>query len=173
MVGPVPLFVLGGLTYAIYACCIYFTAYHEWLAIAGGAALGVGAGLFWTAQGSLMMAYATPNTRGKLIALFWILFNLGGVAGGLLEFALNYDSGDSASANPTSYFTFIGIMLSGAVLAPCVLADPAKVVKEDGTKVQFEKADSPGKEIMAAIGALKVRVVVVCMWRRTQVPTRN
>ena len=100
----------------------------------------------------------TPPLRHpgfQFIALFWILFNLGGVAGGLLEFALNYNSGDSSSANPTSYFTFIGIMLGGAVLAPCVLADPAKVVKEDGGTVKFEKADSPGKEIMAAIMALK------------------
>ena len=50
LVGPLPLFVIGGLTYALYAAAIYFTEQISWLAAVGGAVLGVGAGLFWTAQ---------------------------------------------------------------------------------------------------------------------------
>jgi hypothetical protein len=45
--------------------------------IAAGALLGVCAGLLWTAQGSLMLAYATEATKGRYIATFWIIFNLG------------------------------------------------------------------------------------------------
>uniref|UniRef100_A0A7S2CVS6 Major facilitator superfamily (MFS) profile domain-containing protein n=1 Tax=Octactis speculum TaxID=3111310 RepID=A0A7S2CVS6_9STRA len=150
--GPVVLFMVGGLTYAIYATCIYFTEDFAFLAVVGGAILGVGAGLFWTAQGSLIMAYATPKSRGKMIGLFWVLFNLGGVMGGLLEFALNYNSSKD-SADPLSYFTFIGIMLFGSCLAPIVLAKPAKVVKEDGSPVFFEKARSAGEEIRATLAA--------------------
>lgn len=40
--------------------------------VAAGALLGVCAGLLWTAQGSLMLAYGTEQTKGRLIALFWI-----------------------------------------------------------------------------------------------------
>jgi len=152
--GPLPLLSLGGLTYAIYAACIYLSSQYRYLAIVGGVVLGVGAGLFWTAQGSLMMAYATPNSRGRLIAVFWVIFNLGGVMGGILQFGMNYHSQD-ASANPVSYFAFVATMVLGAVSAPILLASPSDVVRQDGTEVVFEKADSPLEEIKAALHALQ------------------
>lgn len=152
--GPVPLFTLGGAAYAFYATCAFFSAKIWWLSPLGGAILGIGAGLFWTAQGSLMMAYATPQTRGRLIALFWVIFNLGGMLGGLLEFGLNYEN-EGGSANPTSYFVLIALMAVGAAAAPCVLVHPSKVVKEDGTAIVFEQVESPMSEIWAALLALK------------------
>eukprot|EP00440_Ansanella_granifera_P050904 gb/GFBE01055172.1/.p1 GENE.gb/GFBE01055172.1/~~gb/GFBE01055172.1/.p1 ORF type:complete len:454 (+),score=72.54 gb/GFBE01055172.1/:1-1362(+) len=151
--GPIPLLSLGGLTYAVYAICIYLSATFKALAIVGGVILGVGAGLFWSAQGSLMMAYATPQSRGRLIAVFWIIFNLGGVVGGLLQFALNYQT-EGGSASPVSYFLFVGVMTAGALMAPCLLAAPSSVVREDGSPVMFEQAESPGQEIRAALDAI-------------------
>mmetsp|Transcript_105181 Transcript_105181/g.327919 ORF Transcript_105181/g.327919 Transcript_105181/m.327919 type:complete len:449 (-) Transcript_105181:101-1447(-) len=151
--GPKPLFLLGGLAYAVYAVCVYFTPLYRGLAVAGGVILGLGAGLFWAAQGSLMMAYATPQSRGGLIALFWIIFNLGGVVGGLLQFALNYDN-PGANASPVSYFAFVVAMLTGALISPCILAPPASVVREDGSAVSFEQAASPWEELSAALQAV-------------------
>lgn len=151
--GPLPLLVCGGLSYAVYAACIYYSSYCRALAIVGGVVLGIGAGLFWTAQGSLMMAYATPASRGRLIALFWIIFNLGGVLGGLLQFGLNYHTA-GGSANPISYFAFVCTMVLGAMAAPCLLASPSSVIREDGTPVIFQPADSAWVEIKAAVNAL-------------------
>lgn len=51
--------------------------------IAMGAVVGVCAGLLWTAQGSLMLAYPTESQKGRFIGLFWSIFNLGGVVGQL------------------------------------------------------------------------------------------
>eukprot|EP00928_Gymnodinium_smaydae_P055222 TRINITY_DN38815_c0_g1_i1.p1 TRINITY_DN38815_c0_g1~~TRINITY_DN38815_c0_g1_i1.p1 ORF type:complete len:454 (+),score=83.41 TRINITY_DN38815_c0_g1_i1:119-1480(+) len=153
ILGPVPLFVLGGLSYAAYALCIFFSTRQPALAVIGGIVLGVGAGLFWTAQGALMMAYATPKSRGRLIGIFWAIFNLGGVAGGLLQFGLNYDNA-GASASPASYFIFVAAMLVGALSAPLLLASPSQVVREDGSAVVFEQADSPLEEIRAAAQAI-------------------
>ncbi|CAE7943223.1 unnamed protein product, partial [Symbiodinium sp. KB8] len=151
--GPRPLLSIGGLTYAVYAICIYFTAQYKLLAVVGGIVLGIGAGLFWTAQGSLMMAYATPSSRGRLIAVFWVIFNLGGVVGGLLQFALNFQT-TGGSASPISYFTFVCVMVSGAALAPVLLAEPSSVVREDGTPVLFEQTESPLAELRAAFSAI-------------------
>ncbi|CAJ1436323.1 unnamed protein product, partial [Effrenium voratum] len=102
--------------------------------------------------GSLMMAYATPNSRGRLIAIFWVIFNLGGVMGGLLQFGLNFHTSGS-SANPISYFTFVVVMGLGALMSP-LLADPSSVVREDGTPVLFQQAESPLAELRAAIAAI-------------------
>jgi len=60
--------------------------------IASGAILGIGAGFLWTAQGSLMLAYPTENNKGKFIAIFWSIFNLGGVVGAAVSLGQNYDS---------------------------------------------------------------------------------
>ena len=48
--------------------------------------------MLWTAQGSLMLAYPTENNKGKFIAIFWSIFNLGGVVGAAVSLGQNYDS---------------------------------------------------------------------------------
>eukprot|EP00434_Breviolum_minutum_P013066 symbB.v1.2.011512.t1/scaffold777.1/size163462/3 len=148
------LLSLGGLTYAFYATCIFFSAQIKALALLGGVVLGIGAGFFWAAQGSLMMAYATPKSRGRLISIFWVIFNLGGVVGGLLQFALNYHT-EGAAASPISYFMFVIVMVLGALLAPILLAEPSAVIREDGSQVLFQQGDSALEEFKAALRALK------------------
>jgi Ion channel regulatory protein UNC-93 len=60
--------------------------------IAAGAILGIAAGLLWTAQGSLMLAYPTENNKGKFIGVFWSIFNLGGVVGATVSLGENVGS---------------------------------------------------------------------------------
>jgi len=153
VLGPLSLFVLGGLTYAVYAACIFWSTSVSFLPIVGGIVLGVGAGIFWTAQSSLMTLYGTPYSRGTLIAIFWIIFNAGGVAGGLMQFGMNYHN-EGGSANAASYFAFIVVMILGALAAPCLLAKPSTVMREDGTKVEFETSDSPLEELWAALSVI-------------------
>lgn len=134
--GPRTLVVLGGITYSLYTIMAYAAVDAEMSSwgnsafIASGALLGVGAAMFWTAQGSMMMAYAPQDLKGSYIALFWIIFNMGGVLGGLLGFATNFET-ESAGANAGSYFAFVGIMVAGAALGFLVM-HPSKVIREDG-----------------------------------------
>lgn len=149
------LMFLGGLTYASYAGGMYAVANQtghkiDWVAPFVGALLGIGAGIFWTAQGAMMMAYATPSTKGKYIGVFWILFNLGGTLGGLLAFALNFHS-EVSTASATSYFSFVGLMCLGSVAALLLLAPPDQVVREDGSEVVVQPAGSAFEEIKGAI----------------------
>ncbi len=60
--------------------------------ITAGAYLGVSAGLLWTAQGSLMLAYPTEDEKGKFIGIFWSIFNLGGVVGAAVSLGNNFDN---------------------------------------------------------------------------------
>ena len=69
--------------------------------IASGAILGIGAGFLWTAQGCLMLAYPTENNKGKFIAIFWSIFNLGGVVGATVSLGQNYGSNVSARREST------------------------------------------------------------------------
>lgn len=60
--------------------------------IGAGAVLGICAGLLWTAQGSLMLAYPTEGQKGQFIAIFWSIFNLGGVVGASVSLGENFHS---------------------------------------------------------------------------------
>lgn len=57
------------------------------LIILGGALLGVGAALLWTAQGRMILQYSDGENTGHLFSLFWSVFNLSAVAGGFMTFA--------------------------------------------------------------------------------------
>jgi MFS family permease len=78
---------LGGLGYCIYVAsflCYKHTS-NAGFAIFAGALLGVCAGLLWSAQGAIMMSYPPERLKGRYIAVFWMIFNLGGVIGSLVS----------------------------------------------------------------------------------------
>ncbi|EZG61407.1 putative major facilitator family transporter [Gregarina niphandrodes] len=151
------LLCAGGLTYCLYALGMYLASNvdgADWVSILVGCLLGVGAGLFWTAQGAMMMSYSTPFNKGNYIGWFWIIFNLGGMLGGILQFAVNYNAkDDSTQANKASYFLFIAIMAIGAVVVPFVIVKADKVKKADGSLVSFDKGTSVKDEILGALKA--------------------
>ncbi|KAF4653844.1 DUF895 domain membrane protein, partial [Perkinsus olseni] len=136
LLGPRLLMGAGGLTYAFYAAAAYISGHIAntgWLFILAGAILGFGAGWLWTAQGALILAYAPQDRRGHYIAVFWVIFNLGGFVGGILQLALNFDT-ETDTASPASYFVFIAVMIMGSVAAFLLLRDPSKVVLENGSR---------------------------------------
>ena len=60
--------------------------------VAAGAVLGLCAGMLWTAQGSMMMAYPTEMQKGLFIGIFWAIFNLGAVIGSAVAFGINFNN---------------------------------------------------------------------------------
>ncbi|PQM41278.1 UNC93-like protein 1 [Prunus yedoensis var. nudiflora] len=98
-------------TYVLYAgSFLYYNHHkHQAFAIVAGAILGVGAGLLWAGQGAIMTSYPPANRKGTYISIFWSIFNMGGVIGGLIPFVLNYNRSEAASVNDA---TLIGFMYS-------------------------------------------------------------
>jgi len=101
--------------------------------ITAGAILGLCAGLLWTAQGSLMLAYATESQKGVFIGIFWGIFNLGAVVGASVSLGENIQNKANSVGNGT-YIGFLVLTLIG-VLIPMTMADPDKMIRTDGTKV--------------------------------------
>ncbi|KAF9552988.1 MFS general substrate transporter [Agrocybe pediades] len=101
--------------------------------ITAGAILGICAGLLWTAQGSLMLAYATEAQKGTFIGIFWGIFNLGAVVGASVSLGQNIHSTANSVGNGT-YIGFLVLTLIG-VFIPLTMADPEKMIRTDGTKV--------------------------------------
>ena len=76
----------GGLGYCIYTASFlcYNHTQNFGFTVFAGVLLGCCAGLLWTAQGAIMMSYPPEESKGTYIGIFWIIFNLGAVIGGLV-----------------------------------------------------------------------------------------
>jgi len=121
--------------------------------IAAGALLGVCAGLLWTAQGSLMLAYATEATKGRYIATFWIIFNLGAVLGEAVALGKTHgDTTDSPVSNGV-YIGFLVITLIGTCLT-FTLAPPSSITRSDGSPVTVERNPTWKHELRAMLKTL-------------------
>jgi MFS family permease len=81
------------------------------LCVLAGAVVGVGAALLWTAQGQLLLCWGGAASMGRTFAVFWGIFNLSAVAGGILTFG--YFSQHESEAAPVALY---------AIFCCCVLA---------------------------------------------------
>ncbi|OCH94209.1 MFS general substrate transporter [Obba rivulosa] len=128
--------LLGSSGYALYIGSYLALNIHPnagTFVIAAGAVLGICAGLLWTAQGSLMLAYPTESEKGIFIAIFWSVFNLGGVVGAAVSFGENFHNQVSGLGNGT-YIGFLILTGIGALI-PLFMANPNKMIRSDGSKV--------------------------------------
>lgn len=169
LLGPRLTLLIGTLTYPLYAASFLYYNHRkdsQVFPITAGALLGAGAGLLWAAQGAIMTSYPPPNRRGSYISLFWCLFNLGGVLGGLLPFSFNYNRGDAGSVNDATYAAFIAFMLVGSALTFLMLP-PSKIVRDDGTRatrVTYSSVSTEGWEILKLFTNWKMLLILPAAW---------
>lgn len=101
--------------------------------IVAGALQGFGSGLLWAGEGAIMTAYPTDDRKGLYISIFWSIFNLGGVVGGFIPFALNYHT-EYGFVNDETYIAFMVVMAFGTLLT-LALANPDRVIRDDGSRI--------------------------------------
>ena len=152
---------LGVLGYAalVLASLIYFLYGGEtilWscrLVVLGGSILGCGASILWTAQGRLILQYASKaeelgeannkgddkSQTGKLMGLFWAIFQCSSLVGGAISF-LYYDTKPEGSA--PLYVLFLGFILTGAVFTQFLL-HPSMLVGQGNHDVELTSESTP------------------------------
>ena len=81
----------------------------------------------WVAQGAIMTTYVPESQRGRAIAAFWIIFNLGGGVGSLASFRINYHS-KSGTVSDGTYIALLAIMAIGWLLG--ILICPPLAVRK-------------------------------------------
>ncbi|KAI0307393.1 MFS general substrate transporter [Multifurca ochricompacta] len=163
ILGPRLTLFLGSFGYAIYIGSYLAVNIHNkagGFVIAAGAVLGLCAGMLWTAQGSLMLAYPTENQKGKFIGIFWSIFNLGGVVGASVSL------GQNSHSEVFSNGTYIGFMILAGMgaLVPLFMANPEKMIRTDGTKVTTPRQPSWRTEIYGLYIALRTDPLIVLLF---------
>ncbi|KAL1844764.1 hypothetical protein VTK73DRAFT_1829 [Phialemonium thermophilum] len=157
-VGPRICFMIGGWTYALYSGSLLYFNHHDKGAfvIASGAILGIGASFIWIVQGAIMTTYVDESQKGRAIAVFWIIFNLGGGIGSLASFGLNYHS-KSGTVTDSTYIALMVIMLFGWLLG-VFICSPSRI-----RLVQLLRAVETEKHSVK--GTLKIAVKTMSSWR--------
>ncbi|KAK3042024.1 hypothetical protein RJ639_001726 [Escallonia herrerae] len=170
ILGPRLTLFAGCSTYILYAgSFLYYNHHkHQDFAIVAGALLGVGAGLLWAGQGAIMTSYPPTARKGIYIAMFWSIFNMGGVIGGLLPFILNYNrsSDKDAAVNDGTYIGFMIFMSIGTVLTLAIL-HPRKVVRADGshcTNIKYSNVMTESIAILKLFLNWKMLLLVPASW---------
>jgi MFS family permease len=92
-----------------------------------------------------MMAYPPEGSKGRYIAAFWGIFNLGAVIGALIPLGQNLHS-HSDKVQDGTYIAFIVLMAVGFVLAG-FLCNPFFVRRSDGSRVIMMKNPTWKSEI--------------------------
>jgi MFS family permease len=130
----------GGLGYCIYTAsylCYNHTQNYGFIVFAGFL-LGCCAGVLWAAQGAIMLSYPPEEKKGRYIAVFWMIFNMGGVIGSLVPLGQNIHVTTNSPVSDGTYVGFIILSVIGAGLA-WLLCDAKNVVRTDGSRVIMMK----------------------------------
>lgn len=167
LLGPHATLFVGCSTYVLYAGSFLYYNHHqnETFAVIAGGILGVGAGLLWAGQGSIMTSYPTEDKKGRYISLFWSIFNLGGVIGGFIPFILNYHR-TAGSVSDGTYIAFMCFMAFGAFLS-LTLLPPSQVVRSDGSRatlIKYSNVSTEAIEILKLFFNWKMLLLVPASW---------
>ncbi|PKU81723.1 UNC93-like protein 1 [Dendrobium catenatum] len=168
VLGPRLTLFAGCSTYILYAgSFLYYNHHsHQTFVIVSGGILGVGAGLLWAGQGAIMTSYPPPSRKGTYISIFWSIFNLGGVIGGLIPFVLNYHRTQSASVNDGTYIAFMCFMSAGTLLSLAILP-PSRIIRDDGSRatvVTYSSVSTEGLEILKLFANWKMLLIIPAAW---------
>ncbi|OAQ33837.1 MFS general substrate transporter [Linnemannia elongata AG-77] len=161
MIGPRLCVAFGGFTFFLYAGAMFMAKDDDrslYPPIAG-ILLGLGAGCIWVTQGAMMMSYPTEDNKGKYIACFWAIYNLGAVLGSVLPLTvfLATKGPDQDDVAPETYIVYMVIM-GLATLLGFFLSKPSSIVRDNGDPVVVAKFESLKAETLAILS-------VFCDWR--------
>eukprot|EP00039_Didymoeca_costata_P009928 m.132607 g.132607 ORF g.132607 m.132607 type:complete len:493 (-) comp14650_c0_seq1:1402-2880(-) len=167
-IGPRATLSLGTFGYAMYPTMLFCYSREivsSDIVVIAACINGLGAAFVWTAQGQLCLAYPTKGVKGKYFSYFWLLYNSGGVGGGIVGFLSNYHSDTATEASMAYFIIILSLMLCGLLLSFTLYA-PEDVLRTDGTMVVNVPLGSLWEEIktMASLLTRKRILLLIPMF---------
>ncbi|PWN29801.1 hypothetical protein BDZ90DRAFT_216871 [Jaminaea rosea] len=156
---------LGSLGYVVYIAAFLSYNFNQngGFIVFAGALLGVCASLFWSAQGAVMLSYPTEATKGRAIAIFWTIFNLGAVIGAAVAMGLSWNSPEGSSLGNGTYAAFVAITFIGGLIS-ALLKNPATIVRADGSSVVVPKSTTWRFELVGLYRLLRTDTWILLLF---------
>lgn len=173
--------ILGGYVAFVLRSLLYFQGVcGSWIVVLGGIMLGFGAALLWTAQGQLLLEYAAVADRilasnnkpgheakqsqtGKLLGLFWAVFQCSSLIGGAISFAYYFRLGpatmvendvDKPTGSTSLYLIFLSLMILSAIFSQFLLSPsslellPTESVSDEKDQLRIHQHTLPETTVL-------------------------
>ncbi|RDW63236.1 UNC93-like protein [Aspergillus mulundensis] len=141
---------IGAAFYTPYAAGLYCNNRYgnEWFRLLGAALCGVGASLLWASEAAIAVGYPEEDKRGRYVAVWMGIRQMGPLVGGAISLALNVNT---AHVGKVTYTTYLGLVAISSLGAPFALflSQPQDVVRSNGTKIPYMKKTSLSIEARA------------------------
>lgn len=101
--------LFGATGYALYSAALYTNNRYGTVGFIyfGSAACGITAGVFWAAEGAIMLSYPSVETRGRYLS-YWLAYrNSGSILGGIIQVAFNYSGVKTGKLDWRTYIVFV------------------------------------------------------------------
>ncbi|KAL4784579.1 major facilitator superfamily domain-containing protein [Aspergillus varians] len=147
--------IFGTTGYCVYAASLYTNNRYgnEWFVYLGATACGITAGVFWAAEGAIMIGYPVDSQRGRYLA-YWLAYRNGGsIVGGIINLAFNYSGKSTGKLDWRTYIVFVALQCI-APFAATFLSPPEKVQRADGQKVKTAERVSTVRELKEVVKIL-------------------
>ncbi|KAJ5689689.1 hypothetical protein N7462_004081 [Penicillium macrosclerotiorum] len=132
--------VIGAAFYTPYAAGLYCNNRYgnQWFLLLGAALCGIGASLLWASEAAIAVGYPEQEKRGRYVAIWMGIRQMGPLVGGAISLALNINT---AHAGKVTYRTYLGLVAISSLGAPLALflSQPKKVIRSNGTKIPYMK----------------------------------
>lgn len=147
-VGVKKTLIFGTLGWSVYSAALYQNNRYgtEWFVIFGAAICGVSAGLYWAAEGAIVLSYPEYAKRGRYLALWLAFKNSGQLIGGAINLGLNASRSGAGKVSYVTILVFVGLQAS-AVPFSFALSPPEKTERPDGSKIVVEKQTSAKEQL--------------------------
>ncbi|KUI72379.1 hypothetical protein VM1G_07565 [Cytospora mali] len=156
--------IFGTTGYVLYSAALYTNNRYGivWFIYLGSAACGISAGIFWAAEGSIMLSYPEPEKRGRYLS-YWLAYrNSGSILGGAINLAFNYAGKTTGKLDWRTYIVFVVLQCLGPVVAS-LLSSPHKVQRRNGTQVQVAEQVSDVEELKSLFKAVRRKEVLLVL----------
>jgi len=135
--------VLGSLAWAPYSSALYQNNRYgtQWYVIFAASVCGISAGLYWAAEGAIVLAYPEHKKRGRYLAIWQAFKSSGQIVGGAINLGVNVHRSTSGKISYATLLAFVVLQVL-AFPASFLISNPEQVQREDGTKVKVDARTS-------------------------------
>ncbi|KAL5001088.1 hypothetical protein BDV10DRAFT_199386 [Aspergillus recurvatus] len=142
--------IFGTAGYCVYAASLYTNNRYgtEWFVYLGATACGITVGVFWAAEGAIMIS------SGRYLA-YWLAYRNGGsIIGGVINLVFNYSGKSTGKLDWRTYTVFVALQCMGPLVA-LLLSPPERVDRADGQRVKTAPRITTAQGLKEALRILK------------------